>query len=751
MGLNVTGQPQRHFNQPILEGVIFMNNNIYAIIIRDYIKNGFSPIPVPFKTKKPITKGWNKLAVSANNFETYFDGTSTNIGILTGKPSGGLVDVDIDNFDALKFASYFLPKTNCIFGHESKPKSHWVYRVTDCRMIQEFTAKGMILEVRGNNRCTIFPGSIHPSGETIEFENPENYAPTASTWKKLKRAGSKIAIATELYKTWSPGIRHRLTLSVAAVLARFGWNVTEVSELVTEIARESNDEELQDRLACVESTFAEYAQGRPISGDESLIQLVGTETAARIRKWASSPEALKPHAFIASSAVTNPPSTTSGDLSTDSGAADAFATAFKNRLIYCNKEWFRRKNQVFEPVPGEIVQGLAKVYLQTEVGKVGPGPLVLSPLKGCLTRARINAAVELSRSKFHVEPDHIDGNIHVIGSSDGSVLELDTGGILRGKHAIVTKKLGANFTEDSSCPEWTSFLNRIFEDDNDLIAFVRRAVGYSLTGSVSEQCLFILIGTGANGKSTFVNTLQRLFGDYSASVPMQTLMDQRNGSAQTNDLAYLVGKRFVAASEGERGQRLAESKIKMMTGGDRISCRAMYKDFFEFDPQFKLWLATNNLPTISGTDDAIWRRIMVIPFPVTIPLAERDQKLGDRLANELPGICNWAMQGLREWRHQGLNPPLRVLQSTGNYREENDTVGQWIEAACVQGPRLLTTMKDLYESYKSWCENSSVEAMQNSCFGKELTRRGFKSIRGRCGNGRIGIGLKPSAADLKVA
>ena len=171
-------------------------------------------------------------------------------------------------------------------------------------------------------------------------------------------------------------------------------------------------------------------------------------------------------------------------------------------------------------------------------------------------------------------------------------------------------------------------------------------MGYTLTGSVREQCLFILIGTGANGKSTFINTLQKLFGDYAASIPMQTLMEQRNGSAQTNDLAYLAGKRFVAATEGERGQRLAESKIKMMTGGDRISCRALYKDYFEFDPQFKLWLATNNLPTISGSDEAIWRRIKVIPFPVTIPDAERDRMLGDRLARELPGICRWAMQGL---------------------------------------------------------------------------------------------------------
>ena len=175
-----------------------MNRNIYANRILDYINHGFAPIPVPYQTKAPITKEWNKLTVTANNFESYFDGTLTNIGILTGKPSGGLVDVDIDSLDALKFASWFLPKTNCIFGHESKPKSHWVYRVAKVKAVVQFTANGMILEIRGHNRCTVFPGSVHPSGEPIEFENPDNYEPSSSTWKQLKRAASKIAIATEL-------------------------------------------------------------------------------------------------------------------------------------------------------------------------------------------------------------------------------------------------------------------------------------------------------------------------------------------------------------------------------------------------------------------------------------------------------------------------------------------------------------------------------------------------------------------------
>jgi hypothetical protein len=405
-----------------------MNNDIYTTkIVRDYINRGFSPIPVPFKTKAPIIKAWTKLKVTADNLETYFDGTATNIGILTGKPSGGLVDVDIDRIDALKFARYFLPKTNCIFGHESKPKSHWVYRVPKPKAVAQFIGDGMILEIRRSNRVTIFPGSVHTSGEPIEFENPDNYDPGISTWKALKRAGSQIAIATELSKFWSPGNRHELTLCTSALLARLGWPEKDVHDLIRAIATETNDEELQDRLTAVETTFSTYANGKQISGEERFIQLVGADTAEKLRKWACSPDALKLPTLPPDSSMANPISTALADLSNDSGAADAFAAAFKNDLIYCNKEWFRRKYQVFEPVSAEIVQGLAKHFFQDQVGTVGLGPLALSPVKSCLTRARINAAVELSRSQFHVAPDTLDANMEAVGCWDGRVLDLITG------------------------------------------------------------------------------------------------------------------------------------------------------------------------------------------------------------------------------------------------------------------------------------------------------------------------------------
>lgn len=717
-------------------------SNYQSKIALAYIDRGLSPIPVKFQSKVPMVKSWPSFTITKDTCRNYFDSEPTNIGVLTGTASGGLVDVDVDDIDALRFTSHFLPKTSCIFGRKSKPRSHWIYRVPKADSLETFASDGMIVEVRGENHYTLFPGSVHPSGESVEFEDSDNCNPGTSTWQALKNAARMVAMATILFKRWQPGIRHELALSTTALLARHGWSVEDVQTLIRAVATEADDEELRDRVLCVETTFERYNRGEAISSEARFEQLLGPAVAESFISWCGS-KRTDPPAIIPQFR-----SDVIADISNDASAADSFAAKFDGHLIYSSGSWYRRRNQVFEPISDEIVQGMAKDFFQEQVAKGGMGPFDVSALKKYLTKSRINAAIELSRSRLRVPGSLIDNNAELVGCGDGSLLDYRADKRNGGSEAYVTRTLGASVDPSASCPMWMSFLNRIFDNDASLIDFVRRAVGYSLTGSVQEQCLFILVGTGANGKSTFLRILHHLFGDYAGSIPIQTLMNQKFGTQQTNDLASLLGKRFVTASEGERDQHLAEAKIKMMTGGDRISCRFMYKDFFEFDPQFKLWLATNNLPTISGTDDAIWRRIRVVRFPVTIPADEQDKALPNRLLGELPGVLNWALQGLEDWRQHGLNPPSSVLQSTGRYREDNDSIGQWIDAACVLEPNARATMKDLHYSYKEWCENSGVDALSNTCFGKDLTKRGFENIRTRTGNGRRGLAIRTTEPTL---
>jgi hypothetical protein len=215
----------------------------------------------------------------------------TNIGILTGEPSNNLIDVDIDDPAAARYAPYFLPKTSCVFGRASKPKSHWAYRVphSGTRVTFGLKGEGMVIEVRGDGCCTVFPGSVHPSGEFIEFDDPDDFTPGRSTSEGLIRAATQIAIATAIHPYWSEAShsRHSLALALAAFLARREWKQEDVSKLIEAIATEANDEEVADRLRCVDDTFLAHAHGREISGDEELHQLIGTELTECIGSWVS--------------------------------------------------------------------------------------------------------------------------------------------------------------------------------------------------------------------------------------------------------------------------------------------------------------------------------------------------------------------------------------------------------------------------------------------------------------------------------
>ena len=348
-----------------------MLDTIYRNLIHTYLNMGLAPIPMKFKSKQPSIEGWTTRQIGIQEIEEYFI-EPTNIGIVTGKPSWtswGCIDLDIDDPNALKFAPHLLPETDCIFGRASKPRSHWVYRVRHGGKRLSFSTDHMIVEVRGNGCCTVFPPSVHESGERIEFETPDYFIAAFSTFAELTRAATKIAIATVVHPYWSEEShsRHALALAVAAFLARRGWKAEDVSNLVGAIATEANDDELEDRLRCVDDTFAAYAQGRPITGDNELAGLIGPDLASHIEKWLSGK---KPSKEKKKSTTGNSSSSGNGsiDITTDAAAADAFASAFKDRLLYCNAQWFYKEVQVLEPIPVEYIQGLAKHFSRITSG-----------------------------------------------------------------------------------------------------------------------------------------------------------------------------------------------------------------------------------------------------------------------------------------------------------------------------------------------------------------------------------------------
>ena len=292
-----------------------------------------------------------------------------------------------------------------------------------------------------------------------------------------------------------------------------------------------------------------------------------------------------------------------------------------------------------------------------------------------------------------------------------------------------TKSVTANFDKNAKCPLWDKFLETIFDNDKDLIRYVQKAVGYSLTGSTAEQCAFFLYGTGRNGKSTFIDVLRELFGDYARNIQPETIMIKNNNGINS-DIARLKGARLVTTVEPNEGLKLNEGLLKQLTGGDIITARKLYAEEFEFKAEFKLWMATNHKPIIRGTDLGIWRRVHMIPFTVVIPENEVDKQLTEKLMQELDGIFVWALRGLAMYNKEGLKMPSAVQQAVDEYKKEMDVVSRFLDECTEKAFAKSVKAGDLFKAYVEWCDTNSEYKMSNTKFGKEITQK-YEKIKKR--------------------
>jgi putative DNA primase/helicase len=276
------------------------------------------------------------------------------------------------------------------------------------------------------------------------------------------------------------------------------------------------------------------------------------------------------------------------------------------------------------------------------------------------------------------------------------------------------------------CPRWHAFLERVTAGDVDLQQYLQRVAGYCLTGHTTEHAIFFLYGTGANGKTVFVNTLLGMMGDYAITAPMEVFIESKTDRHPT-ELAMLRGARLVVASETQSGRNWNEARIKTLSGGERIQARFMRGDFFEFTPQFKLMIGGNHKPTLRNVDEAMRRRLHLIPFTVTIPVKERDLDLAEKLKAEWPGILQWAIDGTLEWRRVGLQPPAAVQNATADYLQSEDDILSWVADCCVEEPPARTGSTDLYVSWKAWAERTGRKGGAGSQkeFSQALEAKGF--------------------------
>jgi len=695
-----------------------------------YVERGWVPVPVLAGEKNPGRDGWQELRIGLEDIPRHFT-NGQNVGIHCGEPSGWLVPADLDAPETMRIADRFLPPT-LTSGRESTPDSHRWYVSEGAQHATFKDLDGsMILELRSTGHHTLVEPSKHPSGECYRWDRSGRKIATIGAEELLRSCRALAAaalIARHLPKTRGQGGggRHEIALALAGFLLRRGLSEEAVLEILVGgwDARGYGGSDRDRRTAhrdlegLVADTAARLRDDRPATGGKRLEDLL-PGLRGRIAKfwgWGGRLDDETAEAFN----------------TTDLGNSRRFIAWEGGDLRYCHpwKRWLvwdGRSWGVDER--GEVLKrGKATVptiYREaSEAGDEQTRKALAKHAANSESERSIRAMIKLAEPEVPVLPNELDSDPWKLNVLNGTI-DLRTGTLgAHNRSDLITKTAPVEYDPHAEAPNWRTVLERVLPSE-DVRGFFKRLCGYALAGVVSEHVLPILYGTGANGKSTVLNALLEAFGDYGIQAAPDLLIAKRG--AHPTELADLFGMRLVASIEVEDGRRFAESLVKQLTGGDKVRARRMREDFWQFAPTHTVFLATNHRPEVRGTDNAIWRRIRLIPFTETIPSEEQDTELPEKLRAELPGILAWAVEGCLEWRLDGLQAPAEVLAATEQYREEMDVLGAFLAECCTQDSEENVAASDLYRAYGLWCEDTGETQETQRKFGRRLTERGVFS------------------------
>ncbi|OFW66504.1 MAG: hypothetical protein A2Y74_09555 [Actinobacteria bacterium RBG_13_63_9] len=437
---------------------------------------------------------------------------------------------------------------------------------------------------------------------------------------------------------------------------------------------------------------------------------------------------------------------------TDAGNGELFAQCHGDHVRYDHrrKRWLIWSGHWWRPDADEEVRRLAKGTARERYSSAADLFEDLDERKrestfaiGSENRQRLDAMLAQAQAEAPISDagDNWDADRWLLGVANG-VVDLRTCEPRDGlREDRITLHSDVPLDPEARCPRWERFLEEVFGEDRELIGFIARAVGYSLTGDVSEQCLFMCHGSGANGKSVFLTTLRAMAGGYAYNSPFSTF-ELADRSSIPNDLAALVGRRLVTASETNEAVRLNEARLKALTGGDPVTARFLHGEFFTFQPVCKLWLAVNHRPRVGDDSYGFWRRVRLIPFTRRFT-DNADHHLAEALRTELPGILNWAVRGSLTWQEEGLEPPKAVQSATESYRVESDPLAEFIEERCAVGSCFVASGGQLYEAYRQWASEQGMrdrEVLSTVAFGRRMSER-FEKRHTKAGKSYHGVGL----------
>jgi len=680
----------------------------------------FAVFPLISNAKSPSIGGGFKSASKEPQQLTEWFGTAQgqNLGVVTGEDSGvWVLDVDIKNgakgFESLStLQEKHGPLPPTLVATTTSGGKHFYFIHPPSLGVRNRTALLSGIDVRGNGGYVVAPPSII-DGSQYTWDDENAVIADAPEWLidfVLKKQPFEPA---QLPSTITEGSRNSSIMRFAQQQMRKGHAIDVVTDSMLMVNAATCVPPLEEIevVTVVQNVFRLYDE----EVDFNCTELGSAKRMAMMNKG-------------------------------------------KLRFVIETRQWLNWNGNLWQLVDENRVYAAGKevsVQLHIEAGEIFDTDKRARLKKHAYaleTRRGLDNMIKLLESEKEIATHVSDLDQHgfLLPVKNG-VVDLKTG-----QHAppdqslLLTHGTDVCFDASAKCPQWERFLREVMNGDQELVTYVRRAIGYNLTDRTSEHKLFFLYGFGANGKSTFLNVLRALLGDLGTQAAGETVLEsKRNSSGPSGDIARLRGKRLVAISELDDGKHLAEAMVKSLTGGDAITARHLYGRDFTFTPVAKFWIAANHKPTIKGNDNGIWRRIKMIPFTATFSEAQQDKDLERKLMAELPGILNWAIAGCIDWQLNGLPDAVAIKNATKEYRSEMDILALWLDECAVVGKKYEVKFADAHDSFKPWgmtnynCEYSGIK------FGKLLAERGFEKTT-RPHRGYKGLQLREGFGSLEL-
>jgi putative DNA primase/helicase len=753
---------------------------------------GESTETVPARIGKVPALKWRRYQTTKptpEDLQTWFgNGHLRNIGVVTGEVSQ-IVVVDLDSARAVAWADTHLPPTPMATRTAKGEHRYYRHPGVPVRNQARMRTDGSILQIdlRADGGYAVGPGSLHASGvvyERLGAWPPVDQLPTFDpAWLEPEEEDAPSAaapgtapmprpVATDDHARVLTRARAYLAAIPGAVQGQGGDTQTLTAACRVVRGFDLDDADALDLLRTWNQTCT------PPWSDEDLTRKIhnarqyGTEPIGGLRdtprregspssrRTAAGNDTRKARQTRRAEPVPEDHPTTGGETSTDetgldanrfhrtdAGNAEFFAAreGASLRFDHQRRQWLVWTGHRWQPDADAEVHRRAKAAIRARLrdgARLADDDKRKHAVKWALDsegRSRLEALVRLAQAEAPLAEagGQWDRDPWLLGVPNG-VLDLRTGLLRAGQREDrITMVAGVPFDAEAPCPRWERFIHEIVGHDADLAAFLQRAVGYSLTGLTTEQCLFLNYGQGGNGKSTFLKTVKVVLGEYAANTPFGTFeLHARAGIP--NDLAALRGRRFVVAAETNDGNRLNEARVKALTGDEPITARFLHGEFFEFSPVCKIWLAVNHRPVVRDDSHGFWRRIRLIPFTQTFPT---DPTVGHTLAQELPGILAWAVRGCLVWQTVGLTPPAVVDVATQQYARDSDPLADFLAEACEPQPGAEVRAKEMFEHYDAWAAHarlSNYERLGSTRFGRKLAER-VERVERKTGNVYLGL------------